>query len=112
MQSLTVSGNGVAGVVTLDLSVANIFKLTVDGGVSDIAVTNAPTSGNVGGFTLILVGDGTPRVFIWGNEFTFRDGAPAIPSTNGNTSILTFFTANNGTEYVGLMVIENTAGLV
>jgi hypothetical protein len=112
MQSLTVTGNGVGGIVTLDISVANIFKLTVDGNVSDIAVTNAPSSGNAGGFTLILVGDGTARVFMWGAEFTFRDGAPAIPSTNGNASILTFFTANNGTEYIGLMVIEDTAGLV
>jgi hypothetical protein len=112
MQSLTVTGNGVGGIVTLDISVANIFKLTVDGNVSDIAVTNAPSSGNAGGFTLILVGDGTARVFMWGAEFTFRDGAPAIPSTLNNASILTFFTANNGTEYIGLMVIEDTAGLV
>ncbi len=112
MQSLTVAGDGIGGIITLDLSVSNIFKLTLNGNVGDIAVTNAPASGNVGGFTLILVGDGTARSFMWGSEFTFRDGTPAIPSTLNNATILTFFTANNGTEYIGLMVIEDTAGLV
>jgi hypothetical protein len=111
MKSMTVSADAVSATITLDLNEFNVFRLTLDGSVQTLAISNNPGSGNAGTFTLVLQGDGTARVFSWPNSIKWISGAPAVPSTNGNCSVYTFTSFDQGTDWLGLVIATDINGL-
>jgi hypothetical protein len=112
LQSLTVSGNGGGvGSITLNLSNYNQFRLTLDGNVNILNISNPPASSNAGSFTLVLTGDGTARSFTWPASVNWINGTPAVPSTNGNSSVYTFVTWDGGVDFLGLVIAEDIADL-
>ena len=112
MVSKSVASDFGGGIVGIDLKQGNIYKLVLDAAVLDFNIAGNPTSLQGGSFTLVLVGDGTPRSFSWGSEVTWPDGTPTIVSTAGNSDIYAFVTFNSGTEYVGFALAQNVTGLV
>lgn len=112
MVSKSVSSDYMGGIVNIDLSQGNIYKIVLDGNVNDFAIQNNPTALQVGSFTLLLQGDGTARTFNWGGEVTWPGGAPSVVSTLGNVDVYAFYTFNSGTEYLGLVIEQNQSGLV
>jgi hypothetical protein len=78
----------------------------------DFNISKNPTQLQAGSFTIIYVGDGSPRTVSWGGEVTWPNGAPSVVSTNGNMDIYSFFTVNSGTEYIGYVLAQNQTGLI
>jgi hypothetical protein len=93
----TISGGG----LTLDISSAQVFGVTLDAGVNTLSITNTPATANRSiGFTLILTADGTPRGITWGAAVKWANNdPPALTSTNGKRDILSFVSPDGGTNW-------------
>jgi hypothetical protein len=112
MVSKSVSADYAGGIVQIDLSLGNIYRINLTGNVMDLNISKNPTALQAGSFTLVYVGDGTARTVSWGGEITWPNGAPSVVSTDGNIDIYSFFTVNRGTEYVGYVLAQNQTGLI
>jgi hypothetical protein len=112
MVSKSVSADYAGGIVQIDLSLGNIYRINLTANVADFNITKNPTALQAGSFTLIYIGDGTPRTVSWGTEVTWPGGAPSVTTAAGNMDIYSFFTVNSGTEYVGYVLAQNQSGLI
>lgn len=110
MTTLTVVGNNVGGIVTFNMNDGPVFKITLDGNVTQFTTSNDPPTGSAASFTLIAIGDGTARAAAWNPKFYWPGGAPALPSTLGNSSVFTFVTFDQGSAWLGLVVADDVAG--
>lgn len=90
------------GAVTIDLSTANNFDLTLTGATT-LTFSNPAPSGQTCSFTLLIRQGGTayavtyPASVKWSN-----DVIPDISAIN-KTSVLTFLTVNGGTRWYGFL---------
>lgn len=112
MVSKSVSADYAGGIVNIDLSLGNVYKINLTANVMDLNISKNPTALQAGSFTLILVGDGTARTVSWGTEVTWPNGSPTVVSASGAIDIYGFLTVNSGTEYVGFSLVSNQTGLV
>jgi hypothetical protein len=110
MTTLTVTGNGVGGVVTFNLENGPVFRLTLDGNVTSFTTSNDPPAGTAASFTVIVIADGSARAAAWDSKIYWPGGAPALPSTLGNASVFVFTTFDQGGAYLGLVVADDVAG--
>ena len=101
----TISGNA----LTLDLSAAQVFGVTLNSPINTFTISNTPATANRSiGCTLILTADGTARGVTWGSSVKWSGGvSPTMTSTNGKKGILTFMTVNGGTEWLGFIAGQN-----
>jgi hypothetical protein len=111
LQTLTVTGDGVGGGITLNLNNYNQFRLGLDGNVTLVTISNPPSSANAGSFTLVIRGNGTAYSFAWPASINWINGTPAVPSTLGNCSVYTFVTWDGGVDWLGLVIAEDIADL-
>lgn len=88
-----------AGVLTLDLSAATVFKVALNANVSTLAIANA-VAGFATSFILELTADGTPRTFAMPGSVTALDGAYTPSSANGKRDRLVFETDDGGTTWL------------
>jgi hypothetical protein len=80
------------GALTLDVSTASVFELTLSGNVSGITIANAPTlSGETLSFVVRVKQPGTAYTFAWFTGITWLTAGGAAPPAP---------TANNTTEYI------------
>lgn len=95
-KNINISLAGDSTTMTLDLSTANIFTANLTANVTDVTVSNPPTSGTPTMFLLKLTyGDSTTRTVTWGSEFEWPDGtAPTLTCTTGTADMFTFYTDN------------------
>jgi hypothetical protein len=97
-----------ANVLTLDLSTANIFAVSLNSAISTLTITNPPASGTGGSFTGIFTADGTARSVSWGSAIKWAGGtAPTITSTSGKRDVYSFFTNDGGTTWLGFTAGQN-----
>jgi hypothetical protein len=101
----TITGNA----LTLDLSAAQVFGVTLNSPINTFTISNTPATANRSiGFTLILTADGTARGVTWGASVKWSGGvAPTMTSTNGKKDIFTFLTVNGGSEWLGFIAGQN-----
>jgi hypothetical protein len=101
----TITGNA----LTLDLSAAQVFGVTLNSPINTFTISNTPATANRSiGFTLILTADGTARGVTWGSSVKWSGAvSPTLTSTNGKKDILTFLTINGGTEWLGFIAGQN-----
>lgn len=87
------------GNLTLDLSTAGIFYVSLNGSITTLNISNTQTPG-ASSFTLIFIADGTPRTVTWGGSILWPGGtAPTLTSTNGKEDIFSFITIDGGTTW-------------
>jgi hypothetical protein len=99
--------NIVSNAVTLDLSRASFFTLTLNDNVSAF-FTNAPSYGNVFSFTLATSADGISRIVTWPKTIKWPNGsAPILTSTSGNVDMISFLTYDGGSSYYGFARQQN-----
>jgi hypothetical protein len=105
ISSPSISGN----TLSLDLSLAQVFNVTLNAGISAFIVTNVPqTASRAIGFSLFLTADGTARGISWGSAVKWPSGIPpTLTTTNNKTDILSFTTLNGGTSYFGSVAGQN-----
>ena len=92
----TVNGN------TVDLTVGNYFKWTVAGNAT-LSISNAPTSGTAGSFTLeVAHNSGT---ITWPASVKWPGGTAPTLTTN-KTHLFAFVTSDNGSNYWGAALVD------
>jgi len=90
---------------TVDLTVANVFDITMTGNCT-FTFSNPPASGTGGGFTLILTQDGTgSRTATWPASVKWAGGtAPTLTTTlTTGMDVLSFVTTDGGTTWLGFL---------
>jgi hypothetical protein len=101
LASPTISAN----VLTLDLSTAQMFTVSLNANITTFTISNTPATANRSiGFTLIFTADGTARTVTWGAAVKWANNdPPALTSTNGKKDILSFVSPDGGTNWYGFI---------
>jgi hypothetical protein len=96
------------GQLTLDLSLGNIFNVSLNANITIMTISNIPSSSFAGSFTLIFTADGTPRGVAWTPAIKWPSGtAPTLTSTNGKRDVFSFVTTDGGTNWYGFVGGQN-----
>jgi hypothetical protein len=100
-------GSVSSGTYDLDLSLSNLFTLTLSSNVT-FTFTNPPASDRSKPVTIVLTqGTGGNKTATFTNA-RYTDGTAPILSTGaGNIDVLTFFTINNGSSYLGTFAMAD-----
>ena len=92
----------VSGVLTINLETANSFSTTLFENITTITITNPPTSGTFGQFTLEITQDGSGGAYTVAQPASvIKPGGTAPVISVGNDAIddLTYRTRNGGTTW-------------
>ena len=94
-----------ANVLTLDLSTAQMFTVSLNANITTFTITNTPATANRSiGFTLIFTADGTARTVTWGAAVKWANNdPPTLTSTNAKKDILSFVSPDGGTTFYGFI---------
>lgn len=93
--------------LTLDLSTATTFYVTLNANITTMTISNAQSPG-VSAFTLILTADGTARTVTWANSIVWQGlTIPVLTSTNNKKDIFTFLSIDGGTNWYGFTAGQN-----
>ena len=101
-----VSLSSSSGIVSIDLSLGNVFTGTFDDSVT-FSFTNAKSSGIATSFILIATFDGTISA-TW-PSYVYWPSATSPTLTADGTDILTFMTVNGGSIWYGTMSQAGTS---
>jgi hypothetical protein len=94
------------GTLTLNLSTAGVFYVSLNGAITTFTISNPPAGSSA--LTLIFTADGTPRSVTWGTAVTWSGGtAPTLTSTANKRDVFTFLTLNGGTNWLGFTGGQN-----
>ena len=98
-----------AGTLTLDLSAAQVFTVSLNANVTTLTISNTPaTASRSIGFTLILTADGTARTVTWGAAVLWPAGtSPTLTSTNGKKDVFSLVTTDGGTTWLAFAGGQN-----
>lgn len=97
-----------ANTLTLDLSIATLFNVSLNSNITTLTLTNVATSTKVSTFTLVFTADGTARSVTWPVSFNWPDGvAPTLTSTLNKKDVFTFFTSDGGTTWLAFTSGQN-----
>lgn len=94
---------------TIDLSLSNVFELTLANAAITLSFSNPPASGNAYSFTLYCKQDATgSRVITWPATVKYPNASTPTMSTGANKiDIFSFFTLDGGTIYAGALSLAN-----
>lgn len=97
-----------AASVTVDLSLGSHFTLSMTTTVTTLTLSNPPTSGKAGAFTLACTGNGTSHPITWPASVKWAGGvAPTITTTNAKVDFFTFLTYDGGTTWFAFVGGQN-----
>jgi hypothetical protein len=94
-----------AGVLTLDLAAASIFKVALNAGITALTIGNA-LAPFAQGFTLELTADGTPRAVTLPGNVVAMNGTYTPSSANGVRDLLNFVTLDGGATWLLSIVAQ------
>ena len=94
---------------TIDLSLSNVFDLTLANAAITLSFSNPPASGTGYSFTLYCKQDATgSRVITWPATVKYPNASTPTMSTGANKiDIFSFFTLDGGTVYAGALSLAN-----
>ena len=93
-----------AGALSLNLSTATLFYVTLNGIITSFTFASPPSSPKVYSFTLQFVADGTLRSVTWPTSVKWGSaGQPSLTSTSGKIDVFTFLTHDGGTTWLGFV---------
>lgn len=108
-ETCTVVGAVGSSTYNIDLSLSNIFDITLGNNVT-FTFTNAPASGVAKNCTIILRQDSTGNRTATFTGAKYTDGTAPILSTGANQiDVLTFFTVNGGSFWFGTYAMANVS---
>lgn len=94
-----------SGTVTLDLSANRIFKTSVTNNVT-YAFSNPTATGSRCAFEVHLFQDGTGRTITWPGTVKWSNGTAPVINTASKNYMISFYTIDGGTTYVGTLSDE------
>lgn len=97
------------GTLTVDLSAANVFLVSLNADITTLTISNTlATAGTSTGFTIVFTADGTARTITWPGAVKWPAGTgPTMTSTNGKIDVLSFVSYNQGTSWLGFIGGQN-----
>jgi hypothetical protein len=108
-ETVTTVGTVSASTYNIDLSLSNIFDITLGNNVT-FTFTNPPSSGISRNVTVILRQDATGSRLATFTDAKYTDGTAPILSTGANQiDVLTFFTLNGGSFWFGTFAMANVS---
>ena len=98
-----------SGTLTIDLSAANVFTVSLNANITTLTISNTLATSNTStGFTLVLTADGTARTITWPGSVKWPAGtAPTLTSTNGKIDVLSFVSYDQGSTWLGFVGGQN-----
>jgi hypothetical protein len=109
VETVTTVGTVSASTYNIDLSLSNIFDITLGNNVT-FTFTNPPSSGISKNCTVILRQDATGSRLATFTNAKYTDGTAPILSTGANQiDVLTFFTVNGGSFWFGTFAMANVS---
>lgn len=91
-----------SGSLTIDLSLGNVFELTLTEAITSSTFSNAPSSGIAYAFTLKVIQDSTDRAITWPASVDWPAAtAPTLTSGSASVDVFTFYTSDGGTTWYG-----------
>ena len=107
LSEVSASASISAGTLTLDLSTAGVFYVSLNADITTLTISNTQSTG-ASAFTLVFTADGTARSVTWGGSILWPAGAsPVLTSTNGQEDIFSFMTLDGGTTWMGFVGGQN-----
>jgi len=107
-QETQVTASIIAGGLTLNCNLANVFTVTMNANISSLAFTNVPVSGVAYALTLVMIADGTSRTVTWGASVLWESGAaPTLTSTNGKKDVFVLLTYDAGSTWLAYVAAQN-----
>jgi hypothetical protein len=108
-ETVVTVGTVSASTYNIDLSLANIFDITLGNNVT-FTFTNPPASGISRNVTVILRQDATGSRLATFTNANYTDGVDPVLSTGANNiDVLTFFTLNGGSFWFGTFAMANVS---
>ena len=108
-ETVTTVGTVSASTYNIDLSLSNIFDITLGNNVT-FTFTNPPSSGVSKPATIILRQDATGSRLATFTNANYTEGQDPVLSTGANQiDVLTFFTINGGSFYFGTFAMANVS---
>ena len=93
-----------SGVLTLDVSKATVFDVTMSGNITSLLFTNLPITGIVYSCTLILTYTGSVYTASWPASFKWPySSPPALTSTSGKQDAFVLLTRDAGTTWLAFI---------
>jgi hypothetical protein len=91
-----------SGTATLDLSLANIYRVQVGGNIT-LAFSNIAATTNSAQFWQLEIKAGGSYTITWPSSIKWDGGGASnlAPVLSSNTTLLNFYTRNNGTTVYG-----------
>ena len=86
---------------SVDAGARDTYTLTTSGNTT-FTFTGAPSSGQVGSFSLIITAGGT-HTLTWPASVDWQAGTPPAAPASGETDVYTFMTINGGTTWYGFL---------
>jgi len=97
-----------SGTLTLNLENGNVFRVSRNANITTLTISNPPSSGNAGSFTLIFDANGTSYTITWPAAVKWPGGtAPTITTTNSRSDMFVFYTNNAGTTWYAMTAAQN-----
>jgi hypothetical protein len=107
LSEVSASASISSGTLTLDLSTAGVFYVSLNENITTLTISNAQSVGS-SAFTIVFTADGTPRAVAWGASVLWPAGAsPLLTSTNGKKDVFSFVTLDGGTNWYGFVGGQN-----
>lgn len=88
--------------LTLDLSTAAVFLVSLNANITTLTISNVPTTANRAvDFTVIFTADGTARTITWPASVKWAGGTgPTMTSTNGKQDVIDFTSTDAGATWL------------
>ena len=97
-----------SGVLTLDLSAAALFYVSLSANITTLTLSNVPASPKVFSFMLQFANTGTVRTVAWPASVRWGGGtAPTMTGTNGKVDTFSFLTHDGGANWFAFIVEQN-----
>lgn len=97
-----------SGTLTLNLENGNVFRVSRNANITTLTISNPPSSGNAGSFTLIFDANGTSYTITWPAAVKWPGGtAPTITTTASRSDMFVFYTNNAGTTWYAMTAAQN-----
>jgi len=98
-ETVSAHGNSGSGTEDFDLEDGNVHTVTITGGTVSVTFSNPPASGTAGSLTIVVTNGGSQTVN-WPAAVDWAGGsAPTL--TSSGVDVLTFFTTDGGTTWLG-----------
>lgn len=97
-----------SGNISIDISSAAIFTITLTTNITSVSFTNPNSSGTISKFILEFTANGTAHTIAWPSTVKWSNGTPpTMTSTLNKKDAFSFYTYDGGVTYIASIIGQN-----